>query len=103
MAVDSRLAPWTAAAGSSLAPATGEQGVQAGQTERVEAAGIAWETEASRQAPAPRAGEAHLAELLAEEAKALRERAVRGAPPAWAVRAAVADHVAAVGGGGNQS
>ena len=50
----------------------GQRGVQAGQTERVEAAGIAWETEVYRQAPAgaPRAGEAHLAELRVEGARA---------------------------------
>ena len=99
----SRWAPRTGAAGSSLAPATGEQGVQAGQTERVEVAGIAWETEASRQtlAVAPRAGEAHLAELRVEGAKAARKRAVRGAHPVWAALVAVAP--AAADGGGNQS
>jgi len=94
-----RGAPWTVVAGSNLVPATVVPGVQAGQTERV-AVGIAWATEVYRQALAVAQEAAPWAELRVEEAKTLRERAVRGAPPAWAARAAVAGHVAA-GGGGN--
>jgi hypothetical protein len=100
VAAGCRRAPWTVVAGSNLALATAPLGVQAGQTERV-AVGIAWATEVYRKALAVAQEAAPWAELRMEEAKALRERAVRGAPPAWA--AAVAGHVAAVGDGGNQS
>jgi len=95
----SRRAPWTAVAGSNLAPATAQRAVRAGQTEQV-AAAIAWATEVFRQAlaVAPGAEVVPLAEPRVEGAGAARERAVRGVLPVWAALAA-----AVAGGGGNQS
>ena len=66
------------------------------------AAGIAWATEAYRQARgvAPGAEATPLAELPVEQAERAREQAVREGPPAWEVREAA---VVVDGGADSQS
>jgi len=84
--------------GSKRAPAAAQPGVRAARTERA-VAGIAWATEAYRQAPAvaPEAEKAPSAGHRVERDEKARERAVREALPAWELPAE-----AVVDAGGSQ-